>query len=97
MEVSDEQVEALKNKIKSAITELPEAGRCEAVVASLRDIVGILAVEWNTEGGTISTSTINSYVEDLQNILSKVEQCLATVKSIDVDSLIQKTGEREII
>lgn len=96
-EVSVEEVEVAKQQIRDAISELPEAGRCEAVVASLRDIVGILATDWNTEGGSVSIGTINSYVEELQNILSKIEACLETVKLINADSLITRTGIQIIL
>lgn len=80
-EISVEEVNAAIQKITTAQQELPESGKFNACVSSLKEILGILKEVWDTDGGQHSTEKLEECINDLEG-LSGVESFVSVAKSI---------------
>lgn len=80
-EVGAEEIYAVIEKITTAQQELPEAGKFNACIASLKEILGLLKEVWNTDGGQHSISKLEECINDLEG-LSGIESCISSVKTV---------------
>ncbi len=93
-EISVEEVNAAIQKITTAQQELPESGKFNACVASLKEILGLLKEVWDTDGGQHSTSKLEECINDLEG-LSGIESYITAVKSIKPQA--EQTGPYVIL
>lgn len=93
-EISVEEVNAAIQKITTAQQELPESGKFNACVASLKEILGLLKEVWDTDGGQHSTSKLEECINALEG-LSGIESYITAVKSIKPQA--EQTGPYVIL
>lgn len=93
-EISVEEVNAAIQKITAAQQELPESGKFNACVSSLKEILGILKEVWDTDEGQHSTSKLEECINDLEG-LSEIESYITAVKSIKPQA--EQTGPYVIL
>lgn len=80
-EVDQTEIDAAIGKITSAQQELPEDGKFNACISSLKEILGLLKEVWNTDGGQHSTEKLEECINDLEG-LSEIESFVSFAKSI---------------
>ncbi|MDD5826993.1 MAG: hypothetical protein PUD25_04420 [Bacilli bacterium] len=80
-EVDQTEIDAAIGKITAAQQELPEAGKFNACISSLKEILGLLKEVWDTDGGQHSTEKLEECINDLEG-LSGIESFVSVAKSI---------------
>lgn len=80
-EVDRPEIDAAIDKITSAQQDLPEEGKFNSCVASLKETLGLLREVWNTDGGEHNIKKLEECINDLEG-LSGIESCISSVKTI---------------
>lgn len=80
-EIDQTEIDAAIGKITAAQQELPEDGKFNACISSLKEILGLLKEVWDTDGGQHSIEKLEECINDLEG-LSGVESFVSVAKSI---------------